>query len=47
MLVRDVVCGMEVDEKSALKREHKGKFYYFCSKNCEQTFEKSPEKFTK
>ncbi|MBI2085601.1 MAG: YHS domain-containing protein [Candidatus Aenigmarchaeota archaeon] len=47
MLVRDPVCGMDVDEKSAIKKEHKGKFYFFCSKNCEQNFSNNPEKFAK
>lgn len=41
-MVKDPVCGMEIDEKkaefSALKN---GKKYYFCSKNCYKEFKKS------
>lgn len=43
--MRDVVCGMDADEKSAFKKDYKSKIYYFCSKNCEQNFAKNPEKF--
>ncbi len=45
--LRDPVCGMGVDEKSAIKKEHKGKIYYFCNRNCEQNFSKNPVKFAK
>ncbi len=45
--LRDVVCGMNVDEKSAIKKDYKGKIYYFCSPSCVQAFEKNPQKFAK
>lgn len=43
--VKDPVCGMTVDPKTAQKSVHKGKTYYFCSKEDKETFEKSPEKY--
>lgn len=42
----DPVCGMEVDEKTAVAMsEYKGKTYYFCSSGCKTTFDKEPEKY--
>jgi P-type Cu+ transporter len=32
-------------QKAALKAEHEGKTYYFCSRSCAERFEKEPEKF--
>lgn len=47
-MVKDPVCGMEIDEKKAKnKKAYKGKIYYFCSSNCQQAFEKNPEQFLK
>ncbi|MDD5772799.1 MAG: heavy metal translocating P-type ATPase [bacterium] len=34
----DPVCGMEVDEKTAIKAEKDGKTYYFCSNICKRKF---------
>ncbi|MFH0886540.1 MAG: permease [bacterium] len=36
--VRDPICGMKVDEKTALKTTFKGKDYYFCSQRCRNKF---------
>lgn len=45
-MVKDPVCGMNVDEKSAkYKSEHMGKTYYFCSQTCKMTFDKNPTKY--
>ncbi len=45
-MVKDPVCGMDVDEKSAKhKSEYKGKTYYFCSPACRKDFEKDPETY--
>jgi len=47
-MVRDPVCGMEVDEeKAAASSEYKGKIYYFCSKGCQAAFNIDPEKHLK
>jgi Cu+-exporting ATPase len=34
----DPICGMEVDEKTALSAEHEGQTYYFCSPGCRDKF---------
>jgi len=45
-MVKDIVCGMMVDEKSApAKTTYKGKEYFFCSKHCKAEFENGPEKY--
>jgi YHS domain-containing protein len=46
-IVKDPVCGMEVDSKSArtLKHEYKGILYYFCGEPCKKKFEATPEKY--
>jgi Cu+-exporting ATPase len=45
-MTRDPVCGMEVEEKSAVgKVEHEGRVYYFCSDGCKAAFLKNPAKF--
>ena len=46
-MVRDPVCGMEVDESEARHRaRHMGKNYCFCSKDCKVKFERNPEKYS-
>ncbi len=45
-MVKDPVCGMDVDPKTAAgKSEYKGQTYYFCSKGCKASFDKNPEKY--
>ncbi|QGJ69129.1 Heavy metal translocating P-type ATPase [Planctomycetales bacterium 10988] len=34
----DPICGMKVDEASALQYEHEGENYYFCSEHCKEKF---------
>ncbi|MCW4051733.1 YHS domain-containing protein [Candidatus Bathyarchaeota archaeon] len=47
-MAKDLVCGMEVDEKTAkYKTEHMGKTYYFCAPGCKAAFEKNPHKYMK
>jgi YHS domain-containing protein len=47
-MVKDPVCGMMVDEKTAkFKSNHMGKNIYFCSANCKATFDKNPGKYVK
>jgi YHS domain-containing protein len=46
-MVKDPVCGMTVDEKTAkLKSEYKGKTYYFCNQTCKSSFDKNPAKYS-
>ncbi len=42
---KDVVCGMMVDPKTAVKSEYNGKTYYFCSNGCKTQFDKNPDKY--
>ena len=45
-MATDLVCGMEVDEKTAAgKSDYKGKTYYFCSNGCKRSFDKEPDKY--
>ena len=45
-MAKDLVCGMEVDEKSAkYKTIYKGKYYYFCALGCKKAFEANPQKY--
>lgn len=42
----DYVCGMTIEPKTAeAKYAYKGKMYYFCSKDDQQEFAKSPDKY--
>ncbi len=49
-MARDLVCGMEVDERQAeaqgLTSEHDGQTYYFCAPSCKQQFDQNPERYT-
>lgn len=45
-MVKDPVCGMEIDSKSAFAtREHMGQKYSFCSENCVKQFDQNPHQF--
>ncbi len=47
-MAKDLVCGMQVDEKKVTQKSfYKGKTYYFCSATCKKEFDKDPEKFIK
>ncbi len=46
MSVKDPVCGMEIDPKSAFAvREHMGRTFYFCSENCVKQFDADPHRY--
>ena len=46
-MVKDLVCGMQVDEKKAgATSAYKGTTYHFCCPACKATFDTTPEKFT-
>jgi Cu+-exporting ATPase len=43
-MVKDPVCGMEIEESSAAgTADYEGKTYYFCSSQCQTTFEADPK----
>jgi YHS domain-containing protein len=45
-MVKDPVCGMEIDPKTAAgKSEYQGQTYYFCSAGCKKSFDKEPQKY--
>ena len=45
-LVKDPVCGMEINpETSAGSSEYGGKVYFFCSKTCLEKFQADPSKY--
>ena len=37
-VTKDPICGMTVDEATALHAERDGKTFYFCSDHCRQKF---------
>ena len=39
---KDPICGMVVDEATALHAERDGKTFYFCSDHCRQKFLSTP-----
>jgi Cu+-exporting ATPase len=45
MMIKDPICGMEVDESKALKLQKDGKTYYFCSSSCVTKFKANPEQY--
>jgi YHS domain-containing protein len=47
-MVKDPICGMTVDEKTAkLKSNYNGTTYYFCAPSCKAVFDKNPAKYVK
>ena len=45
-MVKDPVCGTDVDEKSTtLISEHEGRKFYFCSAHDKETFDKDPHRY--
>ena len=42
----DPACGMRVDRAKALRLEHAGHTYYFCSEHCRSQFEADPDAYT-
>jgi Cu+-exporting ATPase len=41
-VTKDPICGMTVDEATALHAERVGKTFYFCSDQCRQKFLSTP-----
>ncbi len=45
-LVKDPVCGMEIEkENAAATTEWQGQTYYFCTPGCKEKFEENPQKY--
>ena len=42
---KDLVCGMAVEEATALRTEHDGVAYFFCSEGCRGKFLRTPEAY--
>ena len=48
MMVKDPVCGMDIDPQTAAgSSEYQGQKYYFCSEHCKKAFDKEPQKYVK
>jgi len=46
MQVKDPVCGMMIEQEDAkAESTYQGSFYYFCSEECKETFDKNPEQY--
>jgi len=43
----DPVCGMKVDRSKALRAQHAGRTFFFCSEHCRSQFETDPEGYTR
>ena len=41
-MVQDPVCGIYVPRETAVAETIRGETYYFCSKDCAQTFQSQP-----
>ena len=47
-MVKDPVCGMEIDSsQAAAQSQYQGQTYYFCSVECKQKFDANPREFLK
>jgi Cu+-exporting ATPase len=44
-MVKDPVCGMSVDDKSAHRSTHAGQTHVFCSPVCKTKFDKEPGRY--
>ena len=45
-MVKDPVCGMTIDEKTAAgTSEYKGTTYYFCAAICKTKFDQDPGRY--
>jgi YHS domain-containing protein len=41
-MAKDPICGMTVDEATALHADRDGQTFYFCSEHCRNTFQPAP-----
>lgn len=42
----DPICGMQVDDRKAARREIQGKAYYFCSEACASIATQNPHRIS-
>ena len=45
-MMKDPVCGMQVDEKKSPTSVSEGKNYAFCSQACKDKFDANPRQYT-
>jgi Cu+-exporting ATPase len=45
-MLKDPVCGMVVDTKSAYLSAQAGQVYLFCNPTCKTKFDQQPERYT-
>jgi YHS domain-containing protein len=46
-MIKDPVCGMQVDDKKAQATSmHGGQRYAFCSQECKNKFDQNPERYS-
>ena len=41
----DPVCGIYIDEDEAVTAKYHGKAYYFCSDDCKEEFQETPNEY--
>jgi P-type Cu+ transporter len=47
-MVKDPVCGMQVDEKQAkASAQHQERTFFFCSTECRQQFLQEPDRYAR
>jgi YHS domain-containing protein len=47
-MTTDPVCGMEIDEKKTkYESQYGGQTYAFCSKECKDEFDQTPEEYAR
>lgn len=48
-MVKDVVCGMQIDQQQAqekgLSSDYQGQTYFFCSPGCKRKFDQNPQQY--
>jgi uncharacterized protein len=45
--VTDPVCGMRLDRSKAVRAQHAGRTYFFCSEHCREQFESEPDGYAR
>jgi YHS domain-containing protein len=42
-MVKDPVCGQDIEREAAVTSSYEGELYYFCSEHCREEFEDNPD----